>query len=111
MVDDIGIVRRNQDRRYKIEADTFLPVPDAFSDACFLVVSRDRTILGFHIEPAAVCGIDLDVCAVSPPHMLPIFEPDGEPAALCAGALPRAEVLGSAVDVIGKFHVDAHGIE
>ncbi len=110
VVERLGIVRRNDERRIPLEAVARRGVAvfqraDGFRFAGLQVAARKIAILGFRVDDVRVGGVDARVEAVAALHGDPILVADAGGLKAGAGTAPRIVVLQAAADVIRLLEV------
>ena len=120
MIENIGVVWRNQDWRGPLE--TVFDVRGAPAHGVFrvrsnflgllgaLVEARDMAAIAARVNNIGIAGIDGDVAALAPAHGIPL-RPVDHAGIAAAGNSHRGVVLLRAVDVVGITIVGSHVIK
>ena len=113
-VDDLWVVRRQQNRRRPVVAQCVYTLghrwPDRRRPPGFLVETALPARLQRVVYPARVCRVNLVVHAVAGAHGRPILERD-QAASSIARTLPGFVVLQTGIDVVRIVHIDADGVD
>ena len=104
MVDDVAVVRRDQDGRVPVEAQGLVAGRDVLDLAGVEIGPGHRAELRLVVEVAVRDRVEHVVEAVAAADRLPVLEGDAAAAALAAGPADRPVVLQAARDVVG-IHV------